>query len=134
VLCSTRGVVDPANILGTGLFSFDAASKHPQWLKEARLGEHKPESLEYGVSSISFRSFRPFHPARFNAAIEQMQNKQVPQSACLIIGDGAVCKQVPFAQVIRAKGTVWPATAIGHRVQITCQFAGKLAYFEVAAT
>jgi G3E family GTPase len=33
-------------ILNTGLFSMKAAADHPNWLVEARIGDHKPETLE----------------------------------------------------------------------------------------
>lgn len=42
------------------------AEQHPGWLKEAREGEHTPETVEYGISSITFRSRRPFNMQRFN--------------------------------------------------------------------
>ena len=52
------------DVLNTGLFDFDTASQAPGWLKEMR-GEHIPETDEYNISSISFKSKRPFHPQRF---------------------------------------------------------------------
>jgi G3E family GTPase len=62
---ATHGQVDPKKLLGTGLFSMQKAEEHPDWLKEARIGEHTPESVEYGISSITFRARRPFNTARF---------------------------------------------------------------------
>ena len=56
---ATWGRVDPKRILGTGLFDMGEAEKHPEWLKEARVGEHTPESIEYGISSFTFNSRRP---------------------------------------------------------------------------
>tara|TARA_Y100000992_G_scaffold288732_1_gene242645 strand:+ start:785 stop:1999 length:1215 start_codon:yes stop_codon:yes gene_type:complete len=53
-----------AEIINTGLFSFDKAAESPGWLKEMR-GEHIPESEEYNISSLSYRINRPFHPTRF---------------------------------------------------------------------
>jgi G3E family GTPase len=35
-------------VLGTGLFSLTEAETHARWLKEARIGEHTPETIEYG--------------------------------------------------------------------------------------
>lgn len=37
-------------VLGTGLFSLSEAEKNDKWLKEARFGEHTPETVEYGAS------------------------------------------------------------------------------------
>ena len=42
-------------VLGTGLFSMSEAEKHDGWLKEARIGEHTPETIEYGISSFTYR-------------------------------------------------------------------------------
>ena len=52
------------NVLNTGLFDFEEASQAPGWLKELR-GEHIPETEEYDISSVSFKSKRPLHPQRF---------------------------------------------------------------------
>jgi len=51
-------------ILNTGKFDFDRASQDPMWLKEVR-GEHVPETEEYGISSFTYKSRKPFHPQRF---------------------------------------------------------------------
>lgn len=57
------GEIDPALILNTGLFDFESASEGAGWKKE--LEEiHLPETEEYGISSIVFRSKKPFHPER----------------------------------------------------------------------
>lgn len=88
-------------VLNTGLFDFDKASQAPGWLKEMR-GEHIPETEEYNISSISFKSTRPFHPERF---LNFVQSKL----------DG----------VYRVKGYFWLATRmdlVGH-----ISVAGKLA-------
>ena len=38
---ATMGRVDPKEILGTGLFDMNTAAQHPEWLKEARIGEYR---------------------------------------------------------------------------------------------
>ena len=80
-------------VMGTGLFSMSQAEQHPEWLQEARIGEHVPETLEYGISSFTYRSLRPFHPVRLFETLHAMANH-----------DG------PFRDVLRAKGLVWLAT------------------------
>ena len=56
--------VNLSDVLNTELFDFEKASDAPGWLKELR-GEHIPETEEYNISSLSFKSKRPFHPERF---------------------------------------------------------------------
>jgi len=82
-------------VLGTRLFSMTEAEKHENWLKEARIGEHKPETEEYGIGSFTYRAIRPFSPMKFQHALEAMLNKSSP----------------PFdtSTILRAKGFVWLA-------------------------
>jgi len=83
-----RGAVDPAAVLGTGLFDFDRAAGHPLWAKELYgFAAHVPESEEYGIESFVFRARRPFDPVRVHAVL----NGDLPG-------------------VIRAKGHFWLAT------------------------
>ena len=86
---ATRGVVDPSKILGTNKFTFESAAKHDQWLKE-RIGEHLPETIEYGIHSFTFRGIRPMHPERLQRAFDAM-------SRC----------ELHFDTLLRAKGFVW---------------------------
>ena len=53
-------------LLGTNLFSLSQAEQHPDWLKEARIGEHTAETEEYGISSIVFRSRKPLDAGRLS--------------------------------------------------------------------
>lgn len=56
--------VDPKEVLNTGLFDFNSSSESAGWIRELN-SIHKPETEEYGISSIVFRDKRPFHPQRF---------------------------------------------------------------------
>tara|TARA_A100001015_G_scaffold184145_1_gene204880 strand:- start:71 stop:1273 length:1203 start_codon:yes stop_codon:yes gene_type:complete len=89
------------DVLNTELFDFEKASDAPGWLKELR-GEHIPETEEYNISSLSFKSKRPFHPERF---LNFMQSNL----------DG----------VYRVKGYFWLSTRMDFVGQIGV--AGKLA-------
>ena len=82
-------------VLGTGLFSMSDAEKYEGWLQEARIGEHTPETEEYGIGSFTFRAIRPFLPQKLNKALEAMLDKS----------------SAPFDKsiVLRAKGFVWLA-------------------------
>jgi G3E family GTPase len=86
-LRSSLGVVDPKEILDTGLFDFEKASQSAGWLKELQQPEHVPETDEYGISSFVYRRNRPFHPQRFHTWLERW-----PEG------------------VVRAKGFFWLAT------------------------
>ncbi|WP_205865611.1 GTP-binding protein, partial [Mycolicibacterium porcinum] len=57
--------------LGTGLFDPEAAAQTPGWDEEIADG-HTPETEEYGISSMTFRSDRPFHPQRLGDALGQV--------------------------------------------------------------
>lgn len=56
--------VNPKEILNTGLFDFNSASESAGWMQELN-AIHKPETEEYGISSMVFRDHRPFHTKRF---------------------------------------------------------------------
>ncbi|MFF2553943.1 GTP-binding protein [Nocardia sp. NPDC058058] len=69
---SAHGVVDLAEVLGTGLYNPDLAAQFDGWDEELA-GGHTPETEEYGISSITFTADRPFHPERLEAALAQLQ-------------------------------------------------------------
>jgi G3E family GTPase len=82
-------------VLGTGLFSMSDAEKHGGWLQEARIGEHTPETEEYGIGNFTYRATRPFQPDKLNNVLEDLMEKS----------------KAPFdsSNVIRAKGFMWLA-------------------------
>lgn len=85
-LITSFGNVDPKEILNTGLFNFEESSQGAGWIQELN-AVHAPESEEYGISSMVFRSPRPFHPER----LWDYLNKDFP------------------ANVLRTKGLFWLA-------------------------
>eukprot|EP00957_Ditylum_brightwellii_P027180 2054421-Ditylum_brightwellii.AAC.1 len=62
-------------VLGTGLFSMTEAEKHKVWLQEARIGEHTPETEEYGIGSFTYRAIRPFLPKKFDNIMDAILQK-----------------------------------------------------------
>lgn len=82
-------------VLGTGLFSMSDAEKHQRWLQEARIGDHRPETEEYGIRSFTYRATRPFLPDKLNNILLDIVNKS----------------RAPFnsSNVLRAKGFIWLA-------------------------
>ena len=88
IIETDHGRVAPREILGTGLFSFDAAHRHPTWAQELYgYADHTPEDAEYGITSFVFRAERPFDPAKLAEFFD-----------------------TPLPGVIRAKGHFWLAT------------------------
>jgi len=82
-------------VLGTGLFSMSEAEKHDGWLKEARIGEHTPETVEYGITSFTYRANKPFAPHLLQRALDAMLDQTAPFDESI---------------VLRAKGFVWLST------------------------
>jgi G3E family GTPase len=94
--------VDLKEILNTGLFNFEDASQGAGWIQELN-AEHAPETEEYGISSMVFRSSKPFHPER----LWDYLNVQFPPN------------------VIRTKGLFWLA-AMPDRALNFSQAGGSL--------
>ncbi|CAD7971715.1 unnamed protein product [Amoebophrya sp. A25] len=82
---TTRGVVDPTHILGSGLFDIAKASTSAGWHQDLAAEQEKRKTAgglkvnknstsksknplnrtgDYGIASVVFRSSRPFHPQR----------------------------------------------------------------------
>ena len=80
------GRIDPARILGTGQFDFDAAQSSAGWKHELHHDHHHDPEEEHGVASFVFRADRPVHPERFADLLAELP-----------------------PEVIRAKGFFWSA-------------------------
>jgi len=88
VLHDTRESEVPLDeVVGTGLYNPERASKHEGWLDS--LVEHTPETEEYGISNFVYERRIPFHPERFYN-----------------------CLQNRWPEVIRSKGIFWLATRV----------------------
>ncbi|MGV8139073.1 MAG: GTP-binding protein [Mangrovibacterium sp.] len=79
VITASYGQVPPGEILNTGLFDFEKASRGAGWQKEL-MSEHTPETDEYGISSFVFRRREPFHPDRFRKYINERWHGSVLRS------------------------------------------------------
>lgn len=65
VLPTVHSRVDLRQILSTGNFSVHEAMGTKGWMEDLMTGvKHTPETLEYDMSSFTFRSSRAFHPQR----------------------------------------------------------------------
>ncbi|MCM3701648.1 GTP-binding protein [Paenibacillus macerans] len=83
---TVNGVVDPKEILNTGLFDFEKTSMSSGWISELNKEEHTPETEEYGIGSFVYRCRVPFHPQRLSYFFSNWPE-----------------------EVVRAKGLVWIA-------------------------
>ncbi|MDV6014607.1 GTP-binding protein [Haloechinothrix sp. LS1_15] len=111
VLSTEYGRIDPETILGTGLFDVERAQQAPGWVAELN-GDHVPETEEYGISSLTFRAQRPFHPERlWRFVTEDMDS-------------GAL------GRIVRSKGFFTLASR--HAVTGLWSQAGSVAHFEPA--
>ncbi len=86
IVRAVNGQVEPQRILGTRLFDWDSAVTQASWIAELA-AVHVPETVEYGIRSLSFRARRPFHPLRFWKLLSRTPG------------------------LVRAKGFFWKATA-----------------------
>lgn len=66
---ASHGRVDPAALLGTGLYSVAEAEKTPGWLDS--LVHQTPETEEYGIRNFVYTRRRPFHPERFHRLLAE---------------------------------------------------------------
>lgn len=86
---TAHGAVEIAEVLGTGLFDPVAAAQSPGWDEEIADG-HTPETEEYGISSMTFRSDRPFHPQRLGDALAQTTRVLRSKGFCWIASRPAI--------------------------------------------
>ncbi|MNO18895.1 putative metal chaperone YciC [compost metagenome] len=86
IIRTVKGVVDPKEILNTGLFDFERTSMSSGWIAELNKEEHTPETEEYGIGSFVYRRRVPFHPQRLSFFFSNWPE-----------------------EVVRAKGLVWLA-------------------------
>ncbi|MDP7704414.1 MULTISPECIES: GTP-binding protein [unclassified Mycobacterium] len=83
ILRTVKGVVDLGEVLDTGLYNPVAAAESPGWDEEIASG-HTPETEEYGISSLTFRANRPFHPQRLDSAINELHGLLRSKGFCWI--------------------------------------------------
>lgn len=86
IIRTVNGVVDPKEILNTGLFDFEKTSMSSGWISELNKEEHTPETEEYGITSFVYRRRAPFHPQKLSLFFSTWPE-----------------------EVVRAKGLVWVA-------------------------
>lgn len=93
-------------ILGTSLFDLKKAQSSAGWMREL-MQDHRPETEEYGIKSMVFRSNVPFHPQRLHDLLDGFGDID------LLRDDPAFDAEFPMRNVIRSKGRVWVANYSG---------------------
>lgn len=88
VVSSVKGNVPLSLLLNTKRFDFESAQRSAGWIREL-MGQHVPETEEYGISSFVYRARVPFHPERFWKTIHK-----------------------PWKGVVRSKGFFWLASSM----------------------
>ncbi|WP_431872367.1 GTP-binding protein [Nocardiopsis eucommiae] len=111
VLRIRHGRVSPAELVGADLFDMERASRAPGWVSELN-GDHVPETEEYGISSLVFRSDRPFHPERLWGMVT------------------SGFERAGYGRILRTKGFFWLASR--PRMTGLWSQAGPVARFEPA--
>ncbi len=120
ILLSNKSKVSLKNVINTGLFDYEKAEASAGWIKELE-NEHTPETEEYGISSIVFRSKKPFHPERFLNYLNTNFSQSIIRSkglfwlasrsdqALIWSSAGGSCKADPA-------GVWWASMAFGERI------------------
>jgi len=80
---TTQGIAPLDIVLSTELFDPDVAAQAPGWDEEIANG-HTPETEEYGISSMTFRADRPFHPYRLSAVLQEVTGLLRSKGFCWI--------------------------------------------------
>lgn len=109
IVPAVQGQVTLDQVLGTSLFDVEKAQQAPGWVKELN-GDHVPETEEYGISSLVYRSDLPFHPGRLWTFVTKGLDSGT------------------FGQILRSKGFFWLASR--PRVTGLWSQAGAVARFE----
>ncbi|MFI5499881.1 GTP-binding protein [Nocardia asteroides] len=83
VLRIERGVVELGEVLGTGRYNPVVAAEADGWAEELA-GGHTPETEEYGISSLTYRADRPFHPERLGEVLSGLRGMLRSKGFCWI--------------------------------------------------
>ncbi len=85
LLRTAEGVVELSEVLDTGRYDPVLAAGTDGWTAELA-GGHIPETEEYGISSITYRADRPFHPTRLADTLAALRGMLRSKGFCWIAG------------------------------------------------
>ena len=103
VIMTAHSQVPLDRVLDTGLFDYDKAESSAGWIRELQ-GEHTPETEEYGISSFTYRTAKPFDAEKLWTFFDDDDN---------------------WRGILRSKGFFW--VAADHRVAYEWGQAGGVA-------
>lgn len=89
VVRTTNGVVELADVLGTGRYNPVVAAEAEGW-EEELAGGHTPETEEYGIRSLAYTADRPFHPQRLSEALGELRGLLRSKGFCWIASRASV--------------------------------------------
>lgn len=102
ILMTTHGQVPLDCIFDTNSFNYEEAAQSAGWIREMQ-GEHIPETEEYGISSFTYLTPRPFHAEKFWSFLHHIEN---------------------WRGMLRSKGFFW--VAADHRIAYEWAQAGGI--------
>lgn len=121
IIKSSFGIIEPNEILNTGMFDLEEAESSAGWIKELN-GEHTPETEEYGISSFVFRDKRPFHPERFWTYLSEKFSPNIIRSKGLFWLSSRPDEALSWGQAggslkADSAGVWWASMPFGERMQ-----------------
>lgn len=72
LLGASHGNVPLESVLDTGLFDYDKAASSAGWIRELK-GDHTPETEEYGISSFTYRTSKPFDAEKLSVFLNDKE-------------------------------------------------------------
>ena len=100
IIPTSQSDVPLERVLDTGLFDYEKAEASAGWIRELQ-GEHTPETEEYGISSFTYRTAKPFDADKLHAFIHTSEH---------------------WKGILRSKGFFW--VAADHRIAYEWAQAG----------
>ena len=100
IIPTSQSNVPLERVLDTGLFDYEKAEASAGWIRELQ-GEHTPETEEYGISSFTYRTAKPFDADKLHAFINTGEH---------------------WKGILRSKGFFW--VAADHRIAYEWAQAG----------
>ena len=100
IIPTTRSQVPLERVLDTKLFDYEKRRVLQGWIRELQ-SEHTPETEEYGISSFTYRTSKPFDADKLHAFINEPKN---------------------WEGILRSKGFFW--VAADHRIAYEWAQAG----------